>query len=338
MLRRLSMLGVAALLAGIFAGSLHAQTAAPPVPSTPLPGAASTGGIDPEIVTDAAELLAFANLEERMTVPVLVNGAGPYRFILDTGSERTVISREVASALALEAGPRVTIAAMTGSHPASTVRIPSLAIDALPHAQAIEAPALMAAHLGADGLIGIDTLDGSAVLIDFEKDEMHVQRSRRMGRLRIGERAGDDEIVVRGRPLSGRLIVTDAYYAGRRIAVVLDTGTSISVGNSHFRTLVDRRAMPAGRVQMLSVTGRMLDAEYRVVPRIEVGGATFQRLGIAFADVPPFKRLGLDDRPALFLGMDALRLFRRVRIDVPNREVRFLMPREVFLAPSMTMR
>jgi hypothetical protein len=48
---------------------------------------------------------------------------------------------------------------------------------------------------------------------------------------------------------------------------------------------------------------------------------------VAFADVTPFARFGLSHRPALLLGMDALRSFRRVDIDFPNRQVRFLMPR-----------
>ena len=34
----------------------------------------------------------------------------------------------------------------------------------------------------------------------------------------------------------------------------------------------------------------------------------------------------------MFLGMDALKFFRRVQIDFPNREVRFQMPRKEHIA------
>jgi hypothetical protein len=54
---------------------------------------------------------------------------------------------------------------------------------------------------------------------------------------------------------------------------------------------------------------------------------TLQELPVAFADVPPFARFGLTDRPALMLGMDALRAFRRVEIDFPDRKLRLLLPR-----------
>jgi hypothetical protein len=59
-----------------------------------------------------------------------------------------------------------------------------------------------------------------------------------------------------------------------------------------------------------------------------VAGVDIANLPVAFADAAPFKHFGLTDKPALLLGMDALRLFRRVKIDFPNREVRFLLPRD----------
>jgi predicted aspartyl protease len=50
---------------------------------------------------------------DRMTVPVSISGKGPYHFVVDTGADRTVISRELANALALKPGG--SISARTGS-------------------------------------------------------------------------------------------------------------------------------------------------------------------------------------------------------------------------------
>jgi hypothetical protein len=47
---------------------------------------------------------------------------------------------------------------------------------------------------------------------------------------------------------------------------------------------------------------------------------------IAFADVAPFRKLDLLNRPALLLGMDAMKLFDRVSVDFANRRVRLLAP------------
>ena len=53
---------------------------------------------------------------------------------------------------------------------------------------------------------------------------------------------------------------------------------------------------------------------------------TLGNTAIAFADAPPFRKLGLDKRPALFLGMTQLKLFRRIAIDFAMREVLFDLP------------
>jgi hypothetical protein len=73
-----------------------------------------------------------------------------------------------------------------------------------------------------------------------------------------------------------------------------------------------------------SVTGGQMLADQTVVKRIRLGGIDINDMPVAFADVHPFAKLGLSDRPAILLGMDALRLFDRVSVDFPNRRVRLL--------------
>src|SRR3546814_8617673 len=63
-------------------------------------------------------LLLLGDAQARMTVPVSIGTTGPYNFIVDTGSERSVVSRELAGQLNLAAGPSVRMTAITG---ASTV-------------------------------------------------------------------------------------------------------------------------------------------------------------------------------------------------------------------------
>jgi hypothetical protein len=79
-------------------------------------------------------------------------------------------------------------------------------------------------------------------------------------------------------------------------------------------------------IHLLSVTGGLVPAQYTIAREIMVGNAGVRNLPVAFADVDPFRQLDLTDRPALLLGMDALRLFDRVSFDFANRRVRFLLP------------
>jgi predicted aspartyl protease len=298
------------------------DTVPPPQNAAPPPSAASAAEPDPAT-------LLFAEDETRMTVPVTIAGAGPFPFVVDTGAQRTVISRELAATLGLAPGRTVRVTGMTGSDAIGTVIIPSLKVSVI-GSPAIEAPAISAINLGARGLLGIDTLQDHAVTIDFDTKTMTVTPSRRR---QNRERAGPDEIVIRARSLFGQLVVTDAYCNGIRIRVILDTGTSVSMANGALRRKVARKALGRARasqpVSLTGVTGETVVADYTTIDRVSIGSLTLGDLPVAFttADAPPFRQFGLSDRPAMLLGMDVLQLFRRVDIDFANREVRLALPR-----------
>ena len=74
------------------------------------------------------------------------------------------------------------------------------------------------------------------------------------------------------------------------------------------------------------MTGGRLGVEYAAVGRIRIAGIRVENAVIAFADAHPFKRYGLLNKPAMLLGMDTLRGFRRVSVDFAQRKVRFLPP------------
>ena len=272
-----------------------------------------------------ATLLNFKEADARLTVAVAVGNRGPYAFIIDTGAERTVISSQLAGQLRLAPGAPIGLTSMTERSIVDTVIVPELSIQSIGIRHTIIAPSLDAKNLGAAGLLGIDTLAKHRVTIDFDTGVMTVRPSQPRRRAVAEE---TDEIVVTAKSKFGQLIVTDAFYGGTRIQVVLDTGSAVSLGNESFRKLVGKRMKGKTRIiELTSVTGGKLNIDYALVPGVKIGDVAFDSLPIAFADVAPFKRFGLTRRPALLLGMDALRSFRRVDIDFPNRQVRFLMPR-----------
>ena len=57
----------------------------------------------PPAADDTAQLGSAADSARRMTAPVHINGQGPFDFVIDTGANRTVVSRELATALAMPA-------------------------------------------------------------------------------------------------------------------------------------------------------------------------------------------------------------------------------------------
>jgi predicted aspartyl protease len=288
--------------------------------TTPVP--TTDPATTPTDTPPPADELAFTHAGLRMTVPVLIAGAGPFEFIIDTGAQRTVISRELAGKLGLPASRIVRLTAMTGTQEVGTVIIPSLSVSTL-GGDRIEAPALAAAHLGAVGILGIDALQGHALAIDFDSRSMTVTPARKRNQ-RV--RRAPDEIVVQARSMFGQLVVTDATVAGERVRVILDTGSAVSMGNLALRRRLGKRGKVVP-ITLISVTGGQLVADYGSVRSIKIGNAEIQDMPVAFADAPPFRVFGLEKRPAILLGMDVLKLFTRVQIDFANRELRLILPR-----------
>lgn len=271
--------------------------------------------------TQADDVRLRKEVDDRMTVPVHVAGVGPFRFLVDTGADRTAISSSIAARLGLTAGEAGTLHTMTGTSRVQTATVPNLQLSSSA-VRIVDAPVLEAEHMGADGILGTDSLRSKRVVFDFENRMMTIVPSVQ----RVPKERGT--IVVTGRLRNGRLIVTNAVADDNTITVVLDTGSEVSVGNEALRLRLgnDGLLKGGGAVELESVTGDILQGEYTFLDKLEMGDVTLTNLAIVFADAHTFKQLGLEDRPALLLGMNALRAFKKVSIDFANRKLRLLLP------------
>ncbi len=291
------------------------------------PPAASVPGqplIAPAIIDNNLEILGDAleaeQLKKRMFVDVKVNGIGPHRFLVDSGADRSVVSDGLAARLNLPAGESVRLQGMAGAVSVGTVEVAMLTIGKS-EIGPINAPALSARHLGADGLIGIDALADQRLLLDFDKRTITVQDSR------TPFAANGQEIVVTARRRKGQLIITQASIGNRGVSAVIDTGSEVTLGNRALRERLygTRRPEKMIDIELLSVTGQVLKAEAMVLNNVWIGGLMLNNVVVAFADAPPFALFGLSTQPAIFLGSDLLSSFRRVALDFGNRKVRFTM-------------
>ncbi len=262
---------------------------------------------------------------DRMTVPVSINGSQTYPFIVDTGAERTVIANDLAKTLKLEQGPQLKLATITGTAYADSYMIENLVMNTI-NVEMIEAPGLDRQNLGAYGLLGIDSLEEHKVLLDFKNSKMDVLPSRRKSGLGKVERG---MIVVTAKRKAGRMILSNAEVGGVRVDIILDTGAQSSMGNYALRDKLRKRDMRFDYVPVLmrSVTGDILTGDFTQVRDIAIGGVTISDLPVTFADNYAFKALGLEKKPAILLGMDAMKLFDRVLVDFANRRVGFDLPK-----------
>jgi len=268
------------------------------------------------------EVLTYDKRGSLMAVPVTVTGQGPYAFLVDSGAERTVISKELAAQLALVRGKDVRVHSMTEERVFSTALIPLLQFSRR-QVTDIHAPALPGANLGAAGILGVDSLRRQRVDFDFAKQTMSITPSRERQ-----VETSPNAIVVTARSLYGRLVITDAEIDGQRVMAIIDTGSDISVGSPVLQQRLQKRGRlgPMVRVEATSITGRRFPVDYTRVGRLRVGNLIVTSMPLGFADTHIFRQLKVEDRPVVMLGMDTLSLFAKVSVDFARKEVRFELP------------
>ena len=303
------------LTLALASGAVFAQTN-----TTQLQTVGTPGPIDK--TTQTEDVRFRADIYQRMTVPVRVSGTGPYRFLVDTGADRTAISRELASHLKLDAGQDTQLHSIARESTIKTAMVPSLQL-ARREVKVRDAALLSSENIGADGILGVDSLRSQRILFDFENQTMSIVPSATPD-----FRDEPGTIVIEANRRNGRLIVTEATANGHSVVVIIDTGSQISLGNLalHKALLGNHMLNGSEEVVLESVTGDRLVGDYMFVRELQMGPVGLKDLAIVFADAHVFKQLKLDGKPALLLGMNAMRAFKKVSIDFAAKRLRLVVP------------
>jgi predicted aspartyl protease len=282
------------------------------------------GPIEVDRTTTTQDIAFKIDRNDRMTVPVRLGGKGPYRFLVDTGADRTAVSTAIAAELKLTDGPVATLHSITGSSPVRTANIPSLELSPS-RTRSVEAPLLEAVNMGADGILGVDSLRSQRVMFDFRTRVISIVPSAQRQ-----ERDEDGTIVVRGNLKRGHLIVTKATVNGLPMTVILDTGSEITMGNAALRAKLEaRKRLGQGeRIEMTSVTGQKLIGDAFHMKQVRIGDVEMKDLVVLFADAAIFRTLGMEEKPTVLLGMNAMRAFSKFSIDFARKQLRLVVPQQ----------
>jgi hypothetical protein len=273
--------------------------------------------------------LTVAGLEDpRPTLPVLIDGRGPFHLVADSAAEGLALSRGVADALNLSVANRPTTligstgTALQGARLATHVDsgdlhwsdIPAVILDR--HALAI-----------ADGIIGLAGLKGLVARYQFASRtaEVRARDPNAASASKSGARSlhlpvtlhsgGIPSIALRCRDVPGK---------PKTVVALIDTGAEKSVGNANLAALAARTAPDQPR-RNRTLTGSSGTTVVGFDARIEglaVESIAWPPTSIAFADLPVFRDLGLEKAPALLLGVDLLGQFGELSVDSQRREVR----------------
>lgn len=257
----------------------------------------------------------------RVLAPVHINGRGPFRFILDTGANRSAMSAATAEALGLVPGEgaMASVHGITGSAVLPLVDVQSFRAGDLVLEQQ-RMPVLPAAVFGgADGILGVDSLQDARVEVDFERDEVTIRRSS-------GRRAGPEYFVLPARLHHGGLLLMNGRVGAVKVKAILDTGAERSLGNEALRAALnprERRPEDGVATTVIGATPQLAEGTSYEAPMIMIGGARLTKLTVTFGDLHVFAVWELLDEPALLLGMDLLGTLPHFAVDYPRREFQF---------------
>ena len=301
---------------GLAAGALAAPASvrAQPAPGDAAGAAPAALPVDAEVVPDSV-LAASVDLSDRMSVPVTINGRGPFPFVVDTASNRSVVSDTLARQLRLPSTGAVRVRVATSLASTNGVKVESLAVGNR-RLSNFQAPVFTQDNLGALGMLGIDAVANQRLVMDFRKKSMTLTRTMR-------REPEPGALVVQARSKYGQLLLVDSSAEGVPLYVIIDTGSEATLGNTAMRSFLARRRQQP--VEVISVAGDSAKADLGLLSELHIGQVIVRNQQVAYADLYVFEQLGLHGKPSMLLGMSTLRQCAKVSIDFPAREVRFLL-------------
>jgi predicted aspartyl protease len=286
------------------------EVAAPP---------ASSEGAAPEEVTVAAPEPRYVapTLRDRIGrvwAPVLINGKGPYRLVLDTGANRSAVTESLAARIGVPLQvSALKLLGVTGSSMVSSIRVDSMEVGDLWLGDR-ELAVVQDVFGGAEGVLGADGLSDKRIAIDFRKDRISIRFSNG-----AGPASGFTRVPVTIR--DGHLLMFEVKLAGIRTKALLDTGAQRTIGNISLRTALARRARQGVPDSILGVTLDVQQGETFYAPPVTIKDISISGMRVTFSDVYLFEAWKLTKEPAVLLGMDIIGLLDALVIDYKRKEL-----------------
>lgn len=283
---------------------------------------AQARAVDTTAVPPEAEYALSTRIDRvgRVLAPVLVNGQGPFRFILDTGANRSVLSPKLAALLNLVPSHDrpIGVHGVTGSAVLPAVQVETLQAGGLMIVRNRRMPVLSESVLAdADGILGIEGLSGARIDIDFTRDLVTIAKSK-------GRPADPGMLTIPATIRHGGLLMTRAWVGRQRVVAIIDTGAERSLGNLSLRralTPAPDRPSESPVTTVLGATPDLGEGTSLVAPTVRIGEAELKSLEVTFADLHVFRIWDLEREPTLLIGMDLLGTVERLVIDYRRREI-----------------
>ena len=259
---------------------------------------------------------------QQLLIDVRVNEKGPFRFVVDTGADRSVIAEDLAEALHLPMGKMVMVQGIIQAVQAKSVPVAVLQFGSVIRDN-LQVPVLPRKMVQADGYLGLDAIGLHRVVFDFKHRTMKIIEPRSIWFL--DNRGSTNETRLAASGYSGHLRSVECFVDGVSTVAFIDSGAEVSVGNGPLqRELLKLNPGYAGvrDIELIGVTGGTSIGRVVKVNTILLGNLEFSGCELAIADLDVFNIWDLADKPALLIGLNFLREFATVSVDYGRHEYR----------------
>jgi len=251
----------------------------------------------------------------RFTAKVMLDARGPMAFVVDTGSQTSSLSQQAAAQLHLRPGPGARMTGANGSQMSPSVTVADFR-SAL-FARRFEPLLLIPSGVptDADGVLGMNAFTRGRIEFDFANRQFTYGPSRA---------TPPGYVAQAGAVVHGNFLLVDVTVDGVKARAMIDTGGTRVVGNSKLLDALglapgDERLHPDDPLN--GMTEQAAPAMRATLAELRLGGVAFQKPSIVFADFSVFGVLGMDEGPALILGVDLLSHLQNLAIDFPRGEL-----------------
>lgn len=291
-----------------------------PVRVKRAPGAAPHVGMPdgevppPATMSGKEVVLPILLYGSRPQVDVRINGEGPYRFILDSGSHTTLIDEKLAGSLSLPVIGEAEIASPAGGTPrkASRVSIESASVGGvtlgLSRATTMDLAGYLRDDEGPKGILGGPLFRGLLLSFDYPNDVIRITRGQ------LGPADGR-EVFEYG--ADDALPTIPLELAGQTIEAHLDTGSPGGItlpGSWAERLPLESRPREIGRARLLDREMPILTAT--LDGNASIGGHVFARPELRFGEFFPVGNVGHGILQDFVVTLDFEH--RRIRLGRPD--------------------
>lgn len=262
------------------------------------------------------------NEYDHMVVRVEVNGNDRATAVIDTAATFPMINWRTAKLAEIpeleENPPMVSVLGLTGEEIFPVVSLDTLTVG---NVLKTDVPVALNADfnvLGTQNVLPASAFEGDVLDFDFENQLVMVYNGRPDRSVKLVPSS------IRYKDRGGLIFIT-VEINGRKGKALIDTGSNVTFINSRFAEYSNTWTNEEKTQRLQGATKGDLALRIATARSMEIGDYHISRTDILVSDPPLFEFLGINEEPAMVLGIDLLSAFR-MQIDRRHNRLILSLP------------